>query len=324
MRRRSLALIGAAAVAVGLIAHATGVTFSAFTGTTANGANAISAAPDFRAPTVSGSTIAKTTGYEPAFVKQAGTYYVYANVTDTGNPASGVASVTANVSALTPGQTAAPLVAGSFTVGGVAYNRRSASLTVQNPLAPGGLTYSVTTADVAGNTQTTSGLGVTVDNTAPAATDVQTANVGSLVATAQLSDTITFTTGEPLDPESILAGWTGASANVVVRINNVGGSDTLQVFNSTNTTQLNLGTVTLGSTAYVTANRTFGLTGTPSTMVRSGNTITVTLGTASGAVTTAPANGTMSWAPSTAAYDRAGNAMSATAATETGAADREF
>jgi hypothetical protein len=322
MPRRRLAA-AAAAAATGLVALATGVTFSAFTSATANGASSIAAAPDFRAPTVSAATIAKTTGYDPAFVKQAGTYYVYANVTDTGNPASGVASVTANVSALTPGQTAAPLAAGSFSAGGVAYNRRSAALTVRNPLAAGGLTCAIITTDAAANTQTTSGLGVTVDNTAPAAADVQTANLGSLVTTAQLGDTITFTTGEPLDPQSILAGWTGASTNVVVRLNNA-ASDTLQVFNPANTAQLPLGTVSLGSNAYVTANRTFGLTGTPSTMVRSGNSIAVTLGTASGAVSTAPADGTMTWTPATAAYDRAGNAMSATAKTETGAADREF
>ena len=85
-----------------------------------------------------------------------------------------------------------------------------------------------------------------------------------------------------------------------------------------------MGSVNLARNDYVGANRTFGATGTPSTMVRTGSTITVTLGTQSGAGTTAAANGTSVWTPSTTPYDRAGNAMSAATATESGAADKEF
>ena len=96
------------------------------------------------------------------------------------------------------------------------------------------------------------------------------------------------------------------------------------IFNSANTTQLPLGSVNLARNDYVTANRTFGATGTPSTMVRTGSTITVTLGTQSGAGTTAAATGTMAWTPQTTPYDRAGNAMTAPTATESGAADKEF
>ena len=59
-------------------------------------------------------------------------------------------------------------------------------------------------------------------------------------------------------------------------------------------------------------------------MTRSGNSITVVLGTQSGAGTTAATNGTMGWTPSSSAYDRAGNASTTAAASETGAADREF
>ena len=71
----------------------------------------------------------RPTGGVGGFIKKGGTYYVYANVTDTGNPASGVSTVNANVSAITSGSTAATLTAGTFTVDGVSYNRRSASLT---------------------------------------------------------------------------------------------------------------------------------------------------------------------------------------------------
>ena len=85
-----------------------------------------------------------------------------------------------------------------------------------------------------------------------------------------------------------------------------------------------LGSVSLGRSDYVGGNRTFGASGTRSTMVITGSTIAVTLGTQSGAGTTAVGNGTMTWTPSTTPYDRAGNAMAAAAGTESGAGDKEF
>ncbi len=87
---------------------------------------------DSVAPTVTAAAIAKTQGGTAGFVKQGGTYYVYANVTDGG---SGVATVTANVSTVTTGQTAAALSSGSFVVGGVTYNYRSAQLTANATLS---------------------------------------------------------------------------------------------------------------------------------------------------------------------------------------------
>jgi len=51
----------------------------------------------------------------------------------------------------------------------------------------------------------------------------------------------------------------------------------------------------------------------------------VTLGAQTGGtVATSAATNSMVWSPSAAATDLAGNAMSTTARTETGAADREF
>jgi hypothetical protein len=61
-------------------------------------------------------------------------------------------------------------------------------------------------------------------------------------------------------------------------------------------------------------------------MTRSGNSITIVLGTASGSGTalTAGGDGTMSWPPSALATDRAGNVASIAVASESGGADREF
>ena len=92
-------------------------------------------------------------------------------MTDTGNPASGVSTVTANESTVTTGQTAVALAAGSFSVGGTSYTHRTAAQTANAVLAAGSKTYSLTMADAAGNSGTQSGYSVTVDNTAPTASD---------------------------------------------------------------------------------------------------------------------------------------------------------
>ncbi len=324
---RKSAVIASIVAALAFLAWAgIGSTFGAFSATTASGGNSFSAAPDFVACTASTTVVAKTSGYVPGFIKQGGTYYVYADVSDTGNPASGIASVTANVSTIdSAGATAVVLASGSFSVGGVTYNYKSASRTVKNPLAAGAYTYSLTCTDNASNVGTQSGFPVTVDNTAPAGSNIQTANGGSIPGRPEQGDTVTFTYTEQIDPDSILSGWTGASTNVVVRINDGSGpaNDSLQVWNASNGSQLPLGQVDLGRKDYVGTNRTFGASGTASAMVQSGATITITLGTASGAGTTG-ANGTMSWTPSNSAYDRARNACSTAVATESGAADPEF
>ena len=325
-RRRSAVRVWAGlALAALLAAVAIGGTAAAFSGMANNSSNQVSAAPDFAAPQVSSAVIAKTPGYDPSYVKQGGNYFVYANVAaDTGNPASGIATVRANLSSFDTGQTAVAMTAGSYSVAGVAYNYRSASLGADNPLTAGSRAFSVTATDNALNASNFNGS-LTVDNTAPTASDVQTANGGSVAGRPELNDTITFTFSEPIDPESVLSGWNGAQTDVVVRINNNAvGNDQLQIYNAANAAQLPLGSVDLGRSDYVNANRTFGATGTKGKMTRSGNSITIVLGTQSGAGTTAAANGTMSWSSSTTPYDRAGNASAGNTAGETGTADREF
>ena len=108
---------------------------------------------------------------------------------------------------------------------------------------------------------------------------------------------MTYTYSEAIDPQTVLSGWTGASTNVVARIANNAGGDLLTIRNAANTAQLPIGSVNLIGSAYVTATRDFGATGTASTMVLSGATISVTLGTPSGATGTQAATGTMAWTP---------------------------
>ncbi len=180
------------------------------------GAQGNTVAVDATAPTSSAAVLQKTTGGATGAIRQGGTYRVYATVADTGDPATGVASVTANVSALTTGSTAVALTAGSFTVGGVVYGYQSAQLTATNPQAAGTKTWTVTATDGAGNAATSSAFPVTVDNTKPAGADVQALNGGAIPGRAETGDLVQLTYTEAIDPHSVLAGWTGAATTVTV------------------------------------------------------------------------------------------------------------
>ncbi len=280
--------------------------------------------PDTTPPTVSAAVINKSTGDTPGYVKQGGQYYAYANVTDPGIYATGVATVTADVSTVTSGTTAASMTTGSYTVAGVSYNYRSSLLTANVVLVAGSKSFTITAKDIANNSTTQGGFSVTVDNTVPVASDIQTANVGGGTnGLAETGDSMTFTFSEPIDPNSVLAGWTGASTPVTLRLINGanGNNDSVAVYNQANTTQLPLGSVDLGKKGYANADVSF----TGSTMVMSGSTITVTLGTASGAgAQTISNNSTATWTPSTTPTDRAANACLATPAVESGTGDKEF
>jgi hypothetical protein len=120
-------------------------------------------------------------------------------------------------------------------------------------------------------------------------------------------------------PASILPGWTGAGTAVNVRVTDGGSADTLAIYDTANSTKLNLGDVALK------ANRTAVGARFAATMTMSGSTVTVTLGALiSGATATYATATTLTWTPSAAATDLAGNAMSTTAVNETGTADVDF
>jgi Bacterial Ig domain len=176
--------------------------------------------------------------------------------------------------------------------------------------------------DNAGNTATSVVTNRTIDNTAPTAVDIQTTNGGATAGRPETNDTVVFTYSEQILPGSILTGWNGSSQAVTVRLNQGGGgNDRLEVWNAANTAELPL----TGSDVSLNGDYTSGGGATiAATMVQSGATITVTFGTVTGSIRTETANGTMSWPPSATATDLAGNACSTTAATESGAADREF
>jgi hypothetical protein len=328
--RRRVRLILAVALVAGMPAA-----LAAFTSSTA-ASNTIGTAADWLPPSVSSTVIAKQTGYLAGSIKQGGTYYVYANVADSGNPAAGISTVRSDVSVITAGQTNVTLTAGSYSVNGVSYNYRSAVLTAANPLAAGSKNYSITSTDVL----TYSGqqtFSTTVDNTAPSSTDIQTTNkTGGIAGRAEIGDTIIYTFSEQIDPQSILAGWTGASTNVVVYLEDGGctlilcGADWFEIYNG-GSQLTTLGFVDLNDPGYTGGSllgsqppTIFGATGTASTMVQSGATITITLGTRSGSAADTGGSTTMTWDPASTPYDAAGNAANGSTRNETGAGDREF
>ncbi len=332
----ALALMATAALALVVVP----ATFAAFASQAQSEGDKVVAAADFRAPQVTAAVLGKTVGGATGFVKQGGSYFVYANVAaDTGNPASGIAAVKADVSNVTAGSTAAALTAGSFSAGGVSYGYRSAALSADAVLTAGAKSFTVTATDNAANVNVFTGA-VTIDNTAPLAADVQTANGGSTIGLAEQGDSLILTFSEPVESESILAGWTGTATNVVVRINDNGllglptGNDAVQIYNAANSAALPLGSVELGRSDYVAGllggNVRFGASGTPSTMSMSGNVLTVVFGTYNSTIIVDPArgtaagNGTAVWTPVATPYDRGANVISTAPATESGAADKEF
>jgi hypothetical protein len=106
---------------------------------------------------------------------------------------------------------------------------------------------------------------------------------------AEEGDTITFTTSQPVDPESVLKGWDGSPTLVTVSL--WGGSDAFSHANGNDIVQIamnsyqpiGLGTIELHDDGYFTGTYTggaleWGLFGNLSMMSQSGNTITVVLG----------------------------------------------
>ena len=275
---------------------------------------------DVSPPTVDGTVISKSGQFLSGAIRPGRPNEVFASVSDTG---CGAATVRADVSQLTNGQTAFDLAAGSYAVGGTGFGYRSATLTARGGLANGTYPYAITVTDVVGNGQTVTGFTVVVDGTRPSGADVQTSNGGATVGRAEAGDTITFRYSEAVDPDRILAGWTGAATPVVVRITNNGNNDRLVVRDAANAATVPLGTTRLGGN-YVSARRDFGASGTPSMMTWGGDTVTIMLGTASGATLTVAAPTTMAWPPSSTATDAAGNPSRTTSTAESGPADVEF
>ena len=148
---------GSAVVSVTIPAGTTLGAHSVFAvGSLGSSASAAFTVIDNTPPVVTASVINKTSGDKPGFVKQGGTYFVYANANDAAGTTGThvVSTVTANVTNITTGSTAVALTTagGPCTVGGVSYTYRSALMTASNPMVAGAKTFTVTATDASGNT----------------------------------------------------------------------------------------------------------------------------------------------------------------------------
>lgn len=295
---------------------------------------------DTAAPTLTRSILAKTPGYSPSWIKQGGSYYVYAELADT---SSGVASATADVVNATAGQTAVAMTStgGPWTVAGVSYAWRSTSaITASNPLAANtNRTWSVTGNDEADNTSAAlAGTVFNIENTTPTTANTFTATNGTAVSgeggvtrRPDRNDKITFVFSDQMDTASLINGFggmaDGTARNVLVQLNDNGAgtnngatTDSVTIFDATTPTdQVRLGELKLGRNfvdSGVGTSKVFGTGAAPSTMIRVGATPTqvqITLGAITtnytNVLTGANSNHTMAWAPLANMYDRAGNAL---------------
>jgi hypothetical protein len=297
-------------------------TSSSFTATTSNSGSTARAAADWTAPTVGTMAIQKAEGGIANTIRQGGTFYVYANASDSGNPASGVASLSADVSSIAT-VASTSLTAGSYTVGGTAYAFRSPLLTAKATITSGNYSYSATATDSAGNGPGSASSGtVAVDNTAFAGADFSWDDSGATPGKFESGETVTWYFNKTLDPISVVGGWDGSAQSVSVVVADAAAAGTTQdavgVYNSAHTTLLPFGVVQMAGDFVAASKYTYF---NNSTMTQTTNSVSITLGTPDVAANlkTATATGAPSWAPNAGAFDAAGNASS-TASTTTFAA----
>lgn len=266
-------------------------------------------------PVISATVMASTTDtVVGGYIKPNGTYYVYANVNDA---LSSVSTVTANVSSITSGQTAVSMTSGSYTVGGVSYNRRTASLTAGSSLTSGTKTYTVTAVDALGNTTTSPTQNVTVDTTTPAPTGITLANGGTL-GTLDVGDSITVTYNGPINPDTICSGLASGNDVTGVDIDLTGHGSSADTLSAPDApcaafaSSINLGGSYYSTSSTRTLTTTFSWDGSANAV-----TVTVTnLSSTSSRSSNVPA-GKPAYTPTASILDPAGNAMGTSTFTST-------
>ena len=149
-------------------------------------------------------------------------------------------------------------------------------------------------------------VGRFIDNTRPTATSISTENVsGGMRGVLNTGDKMTFGYSETISPASILAGWSGASTAIQVRLTHAKNGDTLEVWRADGSARVALASKVAPGGDYVpTSGAVFN-----GTMAQTGATIAVTFGTriSGGVNTVAATGGTITWTPDTNATDLAGN-----------------
>src|SRR6185437_5833427 len=244
------------------------------------GAGSASVTIDSTAPAVTAAIVVNTTPSDPGYLKPGNHYVLYANAADTG----GLATVTADLSALTSGQTAAALSActTSYTFNGVTYGWKSASKTAGASIAAAPAAFSVTATDKAANA-TTAAYSVTVDATGPTVSGVAVANTTTNAAGWLRKSGAYVVYANASDP----TGISSVKANVTTFTSGV-----TALALSACTTSCTVGGVTYG---YKSASKTAG-----STLAAGAASFTVTATDGVGNTTTANGSATVDNAAPTA------------------------
>jgi hypothetical protein len=295
VRRSALLALGSVLAAVACV-DGSGATFTA----TATNAASFATVSDWVAPVVTltlpadGALINNAT---PTLSGTAGTASGD-DATVTVRIYSGTAATGTPVQTLTPARL------------GASWSTTAATLT------SGTYTAQARQSDGLGNTGTSAPHTFTVDTIAPTATNIAATNGGATAGKVEAGDIITFSYSEPIDPATVLAGWSGSSTAVKVRITaGVVAPDPFTVLDGSGGTAVHLGTVQTNGD-YVAATATFA-----ATMVRSADhtSVVVTLGAIElGGVVSPVAVGAqnMTWTVDGAVRDLAGNAVTTTSVTE--------
>ena len=173
---RRLRIPLAALVAAFACAQFFPATSSSFTDSTASSGNTVTAAADWTAPSIASVVLQKTKGGVVNKFNAGETFYIYASVTDSGNPASGVGTITASTTNIATVSSAA-LTAGSWTVNGTSYNHRTAQLTAKSTLTSTTYSYSLSVSDAASNGPATANGSVASSNATFAPTSFLSTNV---------------------------------------------------------------------------------------------------------------------------------------------------
>jgi Tfp pilus assembly protein PilV len=189
------------------------------------------------------------------------------------------------------------------------------------------LTAAGSLQDKAGNPITSlpvTGAVYTID-TAPTITSLQLVNGSTTAGKIQKSDQIVVAFSKAMDTTSFCSGWNGSTLNgngqvVVTLTDGTGGTNDKVTVTTASGCSFNFGTIDLGSNAYISGGgATFSGNGSNASSIawNSGtNTLTITLGTKSGAGTVATvASSNAVYTPNAAITDTYGVAVSGTRST---------
>jgi hypothetical protein len=188
--------------------------------------------------------------------------------------------------------------------------------------------------DKSGKTTTSSTIRTRIDNNPIRAYAAETANGGFIIGRLEMWDSLSLTYSERVTLGGILAGWSGSSVAVTVRLRDgalaglTGNDDTITVLQNGNA--VNLGSVNLKQN-YIQGGATadFAATMTSSTTLVNGvlaTRIDLTMGAQVSGTTpqTASSSSVMVWTPATQVTDLDGRPVSSAPVSETGVSDRQF